>query len=120
METGTTFLDALDCVNLLNGYIHFLNTIPNFQVVLLDDDEHLFVSNSCWHIKNNKHVMIHSWNIDEPLMVYSDQLMLIDEFQRYFDNLWMQTETAGSKLHVIETLKALRDQCAEHIGKDER
>lgn len=113
-DAGICYLDAQDCVNLLDGYIHFLETVPNFQVVLLEDEQ-LFMPNSCWHIKNNKHVMIHSWNIDEPKMVYSDQLMLIDEFQRHFDSLWSQTDTAGSKRRVIETLTALRNRCAEHI-----
>lgn len=115
-DAGTWYLDAQDCVNLLGGYIHFLETVPNFQVVLLED-ESLFLPNSCWHIKNNKHIMIHSWNIDEPKMVYSDQLMLIDEFQRHFDSLWAQTDTTGSKRHVIEQLTAIRDQCAKHISE---
>ncbi len=114
MEAGTTDLDAEDCVNIFDGYIHYLKTNPDFHVVLLEDEQ-LFVPNSCWHIKNNKHIMIHSWNIEEPMMVYSDQLMLIDEFQRYFDSLWMQTDGAGSSHHVIKVLTALRDQCGEHI-----
>ena len=59
--------------------------------------------------------MIHSWNIDEPMMVYSDQLMLIEEFQRHFDSLWAQTDGGHSRSHVIEVLTALRNQCAEHM-----
>lgn len=113
-DAGICYLDAQDCVNLFDGYIHFLETVPNFQVVLLEDEQ-LFIPNSCWHIKNNKHVMIHSWNIDEPKMVFTDQLMLIDEFQRHFDNLWLQTDTAGSKRQVIQTLTSLRNQCKKHI-----
>ena len=113
-DAGIWNLDAQDCVNLLNGYIHYLETNPNFHVVLLDDEQ-LFMPNSCWHIKNNKHIMIHSWNIDKPVMVYSDQLMLIDEFQKHFDNLWAQTDIYGSKRHVIGELTALRDQCAKHL-----
>lgn len=114
MEAGTTYLDAEDCINIFDGYIHYLETIPDFHVVLLEDEQ-LFVSNSCWHIKNNKHIMIHSWNIEEPMMVYSDQLMLIDEFQRHFDSLWVQADGAGSRQHVIKELTVLRDQCREHI-----
>jgi hypothetical protein len=114
MEAGTWYLDAEDCVNVYDGYIRYLETLPDFQVILLEDDQ-LFMPNSCWHIKNNKHIMIHSWNIEEPMMVYSDQLMLIDEFQHHFDSLWEQTGASGSKRRVIETLTALRDQCAVHI-----
>ena len=113
-DAGIWYLDAQDCVNLLDGYIHYLKTNPNFHVVLLEDEQ-LFMPNSCWHIKNNKHIMIHSWNIDKPVMVYSDQLMLIDEFQRHFDSLWAQTDIYGSKRHVIGELTALRNQCAKHL-----
>ena len=116
MAAGTCCLDAQDCVNILDGYIRYLETIPDFQVVLLDDEQ-LFTANSCWHIKSNKHIMIHSWNIDEPMMVYSDQLMLIDEFQRHFEQLWQQTSAGVSKHRVIQTLSALRDQCLSKIGQ---
>jgi hypothetical protein len=111
-EAGICNLDAQDSVNLLDGYIHYLKTATNFEVVLLEDEQ-LFSPNSCWHIKNNKHIMIHSWNIDEPMMVYSDQLMLIDEFQQHFERLWQKNGTGSSKRQVIRTLKALRDQCAD-------
>ena len=115
MDTGVWHIDAEDCVETLNGYLRYLEAYPNFQVVLLDD-ESLFMENSCWHIKNNKHVMIHSWNIDNPIMVYSDQLLLIDEFQRHFDNLWAWVNTTGaSKRLAIEQLTAIRDRCAQHL-----
>lgn len=113
-DSGICMLDAQDCVNILNGYIHYLETIPSFQVILLEDEQ-LFSPNSCWHIKNNKHIMIHSWNIDEPKMVYSDQLMLIDEFQHHFERLWQKTGAGNSKKQVIRTLASLRDRCAEKI-----
>ena len=113
-EAGICNLDAQDSVNLLDGYIYYLETVTNFEVVLLDDEQ-LFSPNSCWHIKNNKHIMIHSWNIDEPMMVYSDQLMLIDEFQQHFEHLWQKTGAGSSKRQVIRTLTSLRDQCAEKI-----
>ena len=114
LETGIWEIDAQDCVNILNGYIHYLKDNPDFQVILLDIPE-LFISNSCWHIKSNKHIMIHTWEIDNPMMVYSDQLMLIEEFQQHFDRLWEKSMAAGSRQHTIETLCALRDQCAAHI-----
>ena len=114
LETGIWEIDAQDCVNILNGYIHYLKENPDFQVILLDIPE-LFISNSCWHIKSNKHIMIHTWEIDNPMMVYSDQLMLIEEIQQHFDRLWEKSMAAGSRQHTIETLCALRDQCAAHI-----
>lgn len=46
MEAGTWELDAEDCVDIFNGYMHCLESIPEFQVVLLED-ERLFMENSC-------------------------------------------------------------------------
>lgn len=113
-EVGTWDLDARDCVDIFDGYIRYIHEIPDFQVVLLEDEQ-LFMPNSCWHIKNNRHVVIHSWNIDDPIMVYSDQLILIDEFQTHFDKLWEETKGGVTKRSVLKTLTELRDQCAGHI-----
>ncbi len=52
------------------------------------------------------------------MMVYSDQLMLIDEFQHHFDRLWTQTGAHGGRHRVIDALKELRDQCAKHINNN--
>ncbi|MEA5047802.1 MAG: helix-turn-helix transcriptional regulator [Eubacteriales bacterium] len=113
MDAGVWYLDAEDCVDILDGYIHYLEEVPDFQVILLSD-ENLFMPNSCWHIKNNKHIMIHSWDIDTPIMVYSDQLLLIDEFQSHFDHLWSQIHTAGvSKRVAVEALTTIRNLCAQ-------
>ncbi|MEA4928374.1 MAG: helix-turn-helix transcriptional regulator [Candidatus Limiplasma sp.] len=113
MDTGVWHLNAADCVNILDGYIEALERVPNFHVILLED-EALFMPNSCWHIKSNRHIMIHSWNTDRPMMVYSDQMMLIDEFQKHFDHLWSKVNLGGSsKRAAIETLRQIRTQCAE-------
>lgn len=111
MDAGVWYLDAEDCVDILRGYIRYLRTVPGFQVILLED-ESLFMPNSCWHIKSNKHVMIHSWNIDNPVMVYSDQLLLIDEFQRHFEHLWSKANTAGASSRLtIEALEGVLARC---------
>jgi hypothetical protein len=115
MDSGVWVLDAADCAGLLDGYIRYLERVPNFHVILLEDEEQ-FMPNSCWHIKNNKHVMIHSWNVDEPVMIYSDQMMLIDEFQKHFEYLWGKINGNGSsKRAAIETLRELKAQCMTHM-----
>lgn len=113
---GVWTLDAEDCVNLFDGYIHDLNTYEAFQVVLLDD-ESLFMNNSCWHIKNNRHIMIHSWDIDHPIMVYSEEMLLIDEFQKHFDGLWNKISAGTTKKETIDKLTQLRDECAKRIDE---
>ncbi len=117
MDSGVWHLEAEDCAALIGGYIRYLERVPNFHVILLEDESQ-FMPNSCWHIKNNKHVMIHSWNVDEPLMIYSDQMMLIDEFQKHFDYLWGKNSGGGSsKRAAIETLREIQAQCLRHLGR---
>ena len=49
-------------------------------------------------------------------MIYSDQLMLIDEFQKHFDQLWMVENKSGvSDRLAIETLQFIADECRKHI-----
>ena len=108
---GIWKLDAEDCLALLDGYIHYLEAFPQFQVILLED-EALFMPNSCWHIKKDRHIMIHSWDIDNPLMVYSDEMLLIDEFQNHFDGLWKRVSPGMTRRAIMEQLKALRQEYA--------
>jgi GAF domain-containing protein len=50
------------------------------------------------------------------LMIYSDQLMLIDEFQNHFNMLWIRENKAGvSDRLAIETLRFVADECKKHI-----
>ena len=110
-NTGIHEIGPQNCAALLEGYIRTLESEPNFFVILLDD-ERLFLPNSCWHIKLNKHVMIHTWNSDDPTLIYSDQLLLIDVFQKHFIALWDQLTQIGSEnLKTIEQLKALVAEC---------
>ena len=115
MNMGIWTIDAEDCAAILDGYISYLQNEPNFSVVILND-EALFKPNSCWHIKNNKHFMLHSWHRDDPVMIYSDQLMLIDEFQKHFDQLWMVENKSGvSDRLAVETLQFIADESRKHI-----
>lgn len=110
MGPGVHVIKPETCVAVLEGYVHYLKNCPNLSVVILEDEE-LFRPNSCWHIKANKHIMIHSWNQPEPTMIYSDQLMLIDEFHRHFEGLWSRENRVGvSDRFAIETLQSVIDR----------
>lgn len=111
LSPGIYTMSPRECVNLFDGYIRWLESAPDFQVVLTEDAQ-IFMPDSCWHIKNNRHIMLHSWNIDDPLMVYSEEMLLIDEFQRHFDLLWNKISIGNTKRSTIEQLKQLRDECA--------
>ena len=61
--------------------------------------------------------MIHSWDIDHPIMVYSEEMLLIDEFQKHFDGLWNRISAGTTKKETIEKLTQLRDECAKRIDE---
>ena len=62
--------------------------------------------NNCWHLKRDGHISINNWQGKEPVMVYSDQLMLLREFQTRYDALWKRGAGAiGSRANVISILQ---------------
>lgn len=104
-ERGYVDLDAQGCLDILNGYIHYLEQEPNFSLLILDDLAALH-GNNCWHIKRSGHVSINNWQGEEPVMIHSDQLTLLREFQERFDRLWEQGAGAiGSRANVISILQ---------------
>ncbi|MDO4543558.1 MAG: helix-turn-helix transcriptional regulator [Clostridia bacterium] len=104
-ELGYVDLDRQGCIDIINGYIDYLANEPNFSLLILDALAELH-GNNCWHIKRNGHISINNWQGKEPVMVYSDQLMLLREFQAHYDAMWAQGEGAiGSRANVISILK---------------
>lgn len=109
-DTGISIVRKDLCGEILRGIADYLERIPNFSVMLVDDAS-LFKPNSCWHIKNNHHVMIHSWDQDNPALIYSDQLVMIDEFERHFLYIWGRDPLAGfDRSQAIERLREYADQ----------
>jgi hypothetical protein len=105
MERGYIDLDAMGCAAVLNGYIRYLESTPNFSMLILDDLSVLH-QNNCWHLKQNQSLGINYWQGREPVMIHSDQLTLLREFQTHFDKLWAQGAGAvGSRANVISILR---------------
>lgn len=105
MKKGFVHLDAQGCADVLNGYIRYLEEFPNFHLLILDDIT-LLHSDNCWQLKQNHHLAINHWSGPEPVMIHSDQLMLLREFQEHFNRLWAQgTGGIGSRVNVINILR---------------
>lgn len=104
-KRGYIDLDEPDCADALNGYMDYLTNKPNFSLIILDDLNALH-GNNCWHIKRSGHGSINNWQSHEPVMIYSDQLTLLREFQERFDKLWEQRAGAvASRANVISILR---------------
>ena len=117
MNKGFVNLDVEGCTAILNGYIHYLNTVPNFHLLILDDISALHVDN-CWQLKQNHHVAINHWRGDEPVMIHSDQLILIREFQVHFESLWAQGNGCiGNRSSVIAALQDVLERMAGQHNK---
>lgn len=105
MKKGFVRLDAQGCADVLSGYIRYLEAFPNFHLLILDDIT-LLHSDNCWQLKQNHHLAINHWSGPEPVMIHSDQLMLLREFQAHFDRLWAKGAGGiGSRANVISILQ---------------
>ncbi len=116
MKLGCVNLDAQGCADILEGYIGYLEHVPAFQMVILEDIAPLH-EDSCWHIKQHQSVAINTWNGEEPVMIHSDQPWLVREFQAHYEHLWMQQgNAASSRGHVAGILRdALARLRARHL-----
>ncbi|NLD59858.1 MAG: hypothetical protein GX647_09425 [Clostridiales bacterium] len=104
MERGYIDLDAEGCAAILSGYIEYLQTVPSYHMLILDDLS-LLHQNNCWHLKQNQSLGINYWQDKEPVMLHSDQLLLLREFQTHFDRLWARGEGyIGNRSNVVSIL----------------
>ncbi len=120
MTKGFVLLDAEGCAAVLNGYIRYLEAAPNFQVLILDDISILHAEN-CWQLKKNHHLAINHWSGGQPVMIHSDQLLLLREFQAHFDSLWARGRgSISSRGSVVATLQEVLKQLNQGRGKEEK
>lgn len=104
MDTGKTHIDAESCKALLRGYIAKLNTFPNYHLLIaqpLSDDQQ-----GTRHIKHGRHITLNPWKSTQPMVIYSDQMIMIQEYQTSFNELWtsLSMGTRENTTAVLETL----------------
>ncbi len=113
-ELGYVDLDRQGCADILNGYIDYLEREPNFELLILDDLPELN-GNNCWHIKKDGHITINNWQGQSPVMIYSDQLMLLREFQARYDTLWAKGAAIGNRAGVISILRDMARRLEKRV-----
>lgn len=113
MNKGFVLLDAQGCIDIFNGYVRYLETVPNFHLLILDNIATLH-SDNCWQLKQNHHLAINHWSGTEPVMIHSTQLILLREFQAHFNRLWAQgTGGIGNRAGVIAILRDVTSRLIE-------
>jgi hypothetical protein len=114
-EREAITMDTRMCIDLLEGYIRYLDAFPNLQLLIAGSG---VADRDClWYIKQNRHVAIHLWKKDKPAFIYSDQLVLTHEIQQVFDCLWsggrypdiIRSQTIETLKKLIEKLDAPQD-----------
>ena len=105
MGSGIVRIDAESCKDILLGYIEYLTHFPNFHLFIMDRIP-VLSDNSCWHIKQNRHIAISAWDSESPTLMYSDQLILTYDYQRHFNDYWMQgNNSQGLREKTISQLE---------------
>lgn len=109
-EKSVIDLDAGACSDLLEAYIHYLNTFPNFHLMVADEINGM--NEDCsWHIKQNRHTSFYIWKKEKLTLIYSDQLILTHEVQQFFHDIWVREKySPGVRAKTIEMLK---ETCAK-------
>lgn len=104
MDTGKTRMDAESCKDLLRGYIKKLYTFPNYHLSIaqpLREDQQ-----GTRHIKHGRHITLNPWKSAQPMIIYSGQMIIIQEYQTSFNELWtsLSTGTRENTAVVLEMM----------------
>lgn len=101
MDKGKVLIDQKACLAILKGYIKMLKTYPNYHLAIaqqLDEKQQ-----GTRHIKQGRHITLNSWKRAQPILVYSEQIIMIHEFQMIFNELWVGL-SAGTRENTISLL----------------
>lgn len=111
MDTGKTLISRKLCLAILKGYRKMMKTYPNYHLAItqqLGENQQ-----GTRHIKYSRHITLNPWKNAQPMLIYSDQMIVIHEFQRYYNELWMSLST-GTRENTI----AFLDIMIKEIEKD--
>ncbi|HBN85098.1 MAG TPA: hypothetical protein DDZ89_14790 [Clostridiales bacterium] len=114
MDTGITLIQTKSCAALLAGYIRTLKNYPNYHLYVapyLDETQ-----TGTRHIKHGRHVSLNPWK-EEPKLIFSDQMIMIHEFQTYFNELWMNL-SAGTRENSISLLEIMLQEVEKLIEQE--
>lgn len=107
MDTGKMLIDKRLCAAILKGYARMLKTYPNYHLAIaqkLDENQQ-----GTRHIKHSRHITLSPWKSARPMLIYSDQMIMIHEFQTYYNELWMSL-SAGTRENTIAFLDIMTEE----------
>lgn len=107
MDTGNARIGHKACIGILKGYIRMLKTYPNYHLSIarqLDENQQ-----GTWHIKHGRHITFNPRKEAQPMLIYSDQMIMIHEFQMVFNELWVNL-SAGTRENTISLLDRMIEE----------
>ena len=118
LRTGFFELDLQGCMDILTGYVDYLEKYPNFSLLILDDLPQLHGSN-CWHVKNNSSIAVNDWNGSRSIMLHSNQNVVIQEFQKHFDSIWeLGKGSDRNRAYIISVLRSVIEELKKRLSSD--
>jgi len=88
LEPDTVRIDLKTCVDLLEGYTHYLNVYPDFSLRLVGSFPETFEDSQCM-LKENRQVLITKRRQDETeSYVVSQQMVFLQGISQIFEQLW--------------------------------
>lgn len=118
MQTGFFELDLQGCIDILTGYVEYLEKYPNFSLLILDNLPELHSCN-CWHIKHNTSIAINDWNGAGPIMIHSNHNVVVQEFQTHYNTIWERGKgSMKNKAYIISVLKSVIGELKKELSDE--
>lgn len=111
METAAIQLDAKICLDLLEGYIHYLNVYPNFSIRFFYSLPQGFEDNFCL-MKEDECFLMRKRLKDGERHLLSQQIALLQGVAYVFDDTWKSLDYAA---HGSEATLYYLQGCVKEI-----
>jgi len=87
LETGAVRINTSICLEMLEGYMHYLTVFPNFSIRVTNTFPLAFRHAHCL-IKEDRHVLIKRRRDDTESCLISQQPVLLQGISGFFDDIW--------------------------------
>ena len=114
LGVGVCRLTLEECRDILEGYLWYCDSYPNFNLVLAEEVK-TEIKNSCWHVKHDAHVLMQSWaNGEAACAAYSQNAEMHTSFQKQFEQIWTESCRNGMGRH------SRTESCRNGMGRHSR
>lgn len=114
LETAAIRLNAKICLDLLDGYIHYLNVYPNFSIRFFYSLPEGFEDSFCL-MKENECFLMRKHLKDREIHLFSQQIALLQGVANIFNDIWKNLDYAArgreATLHYLQRCVGEIEKC---------